>query len=66
MVDDILITLILKDYWARAQEIQAERDTLPQRALCFDNKKLYFDGNEDDLLDEEEEFICMVDTRASQ
>lgn len=31
--------------------------------LCFDEEKLYFDANENELLDDEED-IYMVDTKA--
>lgn len=44
--------------------MQANMDATPRGGLYFNGEKLCFDPKEDDLLDDEE-VVCMVDTRAS-
>lgn len=46
------------------REIYADGDVIPKRGLHFYGERLFINLDEDDILNEEEE-ICMVDTRAS-
>lgn len=61
MVDGVPIFKHWEEYRAQAREMQTNMDATPKEGVYFDGENLYFDVNEDDLLDEEED-ICMVDT----
>lgn len=62
MVEGISIIKHRKDYLDQVKEMLENMDLACKGCLCFDGEKLYFDTNEDDLLDEKE--IYMVNTKS--
>lgn len=64
MVDTILITNHKVEFRAWAKEINEGMDLAHRGYLCFDGKELYFDDEEDDLLDDSDD-IFMVENRGS-
>lgn len=64
MVDGVSIAERREEYRARAREMHEDMDFAGRWCLHFDGEKLYFDDDEDDLLDDSEE-IFMVDIKGS-
>lgn len=64
MVDGVKIIERREEYITRDKKLQANIDSTCIGGIDFDGKKLYFNINEEELLDEDED-VCMVDIRGS-
>lgn len=61
MVDGVPIIKHKEEYKAQARELQENVDATPRGSMYFNDEKLYFDANEDDLLEDSED-VFMVYT----